>query len=122
MGKQDLGTQNRRIHSMMREFHLLWRMLNLPPLTELRAFEAAASHLSFKSAADELGVTPTAISHQIRLLEEYCEQPLFRRRPRPLALTESGSKLFSVVREGLDSFSIAISGVREGAEQRPLKV
>jgi LysR family glycine cleavage system transcriptional activator len=97
-------------------------MRHLPPLSELRAFEAAARHMSFKSAADELGVTPTAISHQIRLLEEYCGQPLFRRRPRPLALTESGSKLFSVVREGLDSFSIAISGVREGAEQRPLKV
>jgi hypothetical protein len=47
-------------------------MNKLPPLIELRAFEAAARHLSFKKAAAELGVTPTAISHQIRLLEQYC--------------------------------------------------
>jgi len=78
--------------------------------------------MSFKSAADELCVTPTAISHQIRLLEDYCGQPLFRRRPRPLALTDTGSKLFSVVREGLDAFSITLSAVREGVELRPLKV
>ena len=62
-------------------------MKRLPPLVELRAFEAAARHLSFKKAADELGVTPTAISHQIRLLEQYCHRALFRRRPRPLALS-----------------------------------
>jgi LysR family glycine cleavage system transcriptional activator len=65
-------------------------MRKLPPLTELRAFEAAARHLSFKLAAAELGVTPTAISHQVKLLERYCGQPLFRRRPRPLALTWAG--------------------------------
>ena len=47
-------------------------MSKLPPLTELRAFEAAARHLSFKLAAAELGVTPTAISHQIKLLEQHC--------------------------------------------------
>jgi len=44
-------------------------------LTELRAFEAAARHLSFKHAAGELGVTPTAISHQIKLLEQHCGRP-----------------------------------------------
>jgi LysR family glycine cleavage system transcriptional activator len=60
-------------------------MHRLPPLTELRAFEAAARHVSFKKAAAELGLTPTAISHQIRLLEQYCGTALFRRRPRPLA-------------------------------------
>ena len=59
-------------------------MRKLPPLTTLRAFEAAARHLSFKEAAEELGVTPTAISHQIRLLEEFCGRSLFQRRPRPL--------------------------------------
>ncbi|MGH6894573.1 MAG: LysR substrate-binding domain-containing protein [Dongiaceae bacterium] len=97
-------------------------MRSLPPLSELRAFDAAARHLSFKKAADELGVTPTAISHQIRLLEQYCGQPLFRRRPPPLALTETGSNLFSVVREGLDSFSVAFAAAREGVDRRPLKV
>lgn len=97
-------------------------MRNLPPLGELRAFEAAARHLSFKAAADELHVTPTAISHQIRLLEEHCGQPLFRRRPRPLALTAAGTRLFSVVRAGLDTFSVALSAVREEIDHRPLKV
>jgi LysR family glycine cleavage system transcriptional activator len=97
-------------------------MRKLPPLSELRAFEAAARHMSFKKAADELGVTPTAISHHIRLLEEYCGQPLFRRRPPPLALTQAGTNLFSVVRSGLDSFSMAIAAIKESAAQRPLKV
>src|SRR6266511_3800512 len=67
-------------------------MTRLPPLIELRAFEAAARHVSFKKAAAELGVTPTAISHQIRLLEQYCGRALFRRRPRPLSLTEAGDR------------------------------
>jgi Bacterial regulatory helix-turn-helix protein, lysR family len=49
----------------------------LPPLGTLRAFEAAARHLSFKEAARELGLTPMAISHQIRLLEEYCGEAYF---------------------------------------------
>jgi LysR family transcriptional regulator, glycine cleavage system transcriptional activator len=78
--------------------------------------------MSFKSAADELCVTATAISHQIRLLEAYCGQPLFRRHPRPLALTETGRNLFSVVREGLDAFSLALAGIGEGVDHRPLKV
>jgi LysR family transcriptional regulator, glycine cleavage system transcriptional activator len=97
-------------------------MRKLPPLSELRAFDAAARHLSFKKAADELGVTPTAITHQMKLLEQYCGQPLFRRRPRPIALTDAGSRLFSVVRDGLDSFSDALASVRESIDRRPLKV
>jgi LysR family glycine cleavage system transcriptional activator len=51
-------------------------MRKLPPLGSLRAFEAAARHMSFREAANELGVTPTAISHQIRILEDICGQPL----------------------------------------------
>ena len=94
----------------------------LPPLSELRAFDAAARHLSFKKAADELGVTPTAISHQIKLLEDYCGQPLFRRRPRPITLTVAGNNLFAVIRSGLDSFSAAFAMLKEAADQRPLKV
>jgi LysR family glycine cleavage system transcriptional activator len=96
-------------------------MLDLPPLTELRAFEAAARHLSFKAAASELGVTPTAISHQIRLLEQHCGQPLFRRRPRPMALTAAGERLFPVIRDGLAKFAIAFSSVR-GDKRGPLRV
>ena len=90
-------------------------MNKLPPLIELRAFDAAARHLSFKKAAAELGVTPTAISHQIRLLERYCGRALFRRRPRPLTLTEAGARLFPVIRDGLEAFATAIAAVkREG--------
>jgi LysR family transcriptional regulator, glycine cleavage system transcriptional activator len=97
-------------------------MRSLPPLAQLRAFEAAARHLSFKAAADELAVTPTAISHQIKLLESYCGHPLFRRRPPPLALTAAGARLFPVIREGLDSFADALSAVHELPRERSLKV
>jgi LysR family glycine cleavage system transcriptional activator len=65
--------------------------------------------MSFGKAAVELGVTPTAISHQIRLLEQICKQPLFRRRPRPLALTRAGERLFPVLQNGFDAFATAIA-------------
>jgi LysR family glycine cleavage system transcriptional activator len=97
-------------------------MQKLPPLAELRAFEAAARCLSFKLAAAELGVTPTAVSHQIRLLEAYCGQPLFRRQPRPVALTWAGQQLFPAVRDGFESFTEAINGVRAGAAGARLRV
>jgi LysR family glycine cleavage system transcriptional activator len=84
-------------------------MRKLPPLGSLRAFEAAARHLSFREAAAEPGVTPTAISHQIRILEEICGKPLFRRRPRPLSLTGTGRRLFPLIRHGFDSFAAAIA-------------
>ena len=97
-------------------------MRRLPPLASLRAFAAAARHLSFKTAAAELGVTPTAISHQIRLLEETCGRPLFQRRPRPLRLTRVGERLFPVLRNGLDAFASAIASVNEGPGQGPLRL
>lgn len=97
-------------------------MHKLPPLIELRAFEAAARHLSFQKAAAELGVTPTAISHQIGLLEQYCGRALFRRRPRPLSLTDAGAQLFPAIRSGLETFATAISAVRQVNDQQPLRV
>lgn len=97
-------------------------MKRLPPLIELRAFEAAARHLSFKVAAAELGVTPTAISHQIKLLEQHCGQPLFRRRPRPLTLTWAGEQLFPVVRDGFESFADALTTVQGRATSGRLHV
>ena len=97
-------------------------MDKLPPLIELRAFDAAARHLSFKKAAAELGVTPTAISHQIRLLERYCGRALFRRRPRPLSLTEAGACLFPIIRDGLEAFATAIATVRRERDKQPLRV
>jgi LysR family glycine cleavage system transcriptional activator len=94
-------------------------MPKLPPLVELRAFEAVARCRSFKVAAAELGVTPTAVSHQIKLLEAYCGQALFRRQPRPITLTWAGEQLFPVVRDGFGSFVEAIGVVRkEGSAAR----
>jgi LysR family transcriptional regulator, glycine cleavage system transcriptional activator len=94
----------------------------LPPLGTLRAFEAAARHLSFKEAANELGLTPTAISHQIRLLEQHCGEKLFRRRPRPLALSDAGARLFPTVRDGFDAFASALASLSGNAEAKPLRV
>ncbi|HUN98975.1 MAG TPA: LysR family transcriptional regulator, partial [Bradyrhizobium sp.] len=98
-------------------------MRRLPPLGTLRAFEAAARHLSFKEAAKELGLTPTAISHQVRLLEEYCGKTLFRRRPRPLALSDAGASLFPAIRDGFDVFASALASLAGGeAGEKPLRI
>ena len=105
----------------MNRIQLSWFfMRKLPPLKALRAFEAAARHMSFKAAADELALTPTAISHQIRLIETELGRPLFRRRPRPLTLTPAGAALFPVVRSGFDSIAEAIAMARsEDVPPRP---
>ena len=84
----------------------------LPPLNALRAFEAAARHLSFKKAADELAVTPTAISHQLRSLEDYLGFALFRRLTRAIELTDEGRAMLPKVREGLECFAAAIENTR----------
>ena len=62
----------------------------IPPLLSLRVFEAVARHLSFSSAAQELNVTQSAVSHHIKKLEEDILPLLFARRPRAVALTEAG--------------------------------
>src|SRR5262245_58453553 len=80
-------------------------MRKLPPLSALRAFEAAARHLSFKRAAEELCVTPTAISHQVRLLEETLGVRLFERRTRQVVTTAEGQLLYPVLRDGFDAFA-----------------
>ncbi|MCX8955411.1 LysR family transcriptional regulator, partial [Ruegeria sp. NA] len=69
------------------------RHYNLPPLTTLSAFEAAARHLSFKEAASELSVTPGAVSHQIKALESELGAALFVRKHRGVELTEDGQDL-----------------------------
>jgi LysR family glycine cleavage system transcriptional activator len=83
-----------------------------PPLNALRAFEAAARHLSFKKAAQELHVTPGAISHQIKLLEANLGVMLFRRLTRALELTPDAYLLLPKVREGMDSLHAAVERVR----------
>ncbi|MDU8923883.1 transcriptional regulator GcvA [Pasteurellaceae bacterium LIM206] len=66
----------------------------LPPLNSLKAFESAAKHLSFTKAADELFVTQAAVSHQIKLLEDFLGIALFKRKNRALELTEAGQQYF----------------------------
>jgi LysR family glycine cleavage system transcriptional activator len=80
---------------------------SFPPLHTLVAFEAAARHLSFTEAAEELFVTPGAISHQIKALEAYLGLKLFHRLPRALALTGEGQSYLIVVRDTLDRLSAA---------------
>ena len=92
-------------------------MRKLPPLSALRAFEAAARHGSFKRASEELGVTATAVSHQMAALEAHLGVKLFDRKIRKVALTPAGQGLFPVLRAGLDSFAQAISHV-SGPEGR----
>ncbi|WAM50604.1 LysR substrate-binding domain-containing protein [Vreelandella venusta] len=80
----------------------------LPSLSSLRAFEAAARHESAKQAAQELSVTATAISHQVRGLEEALGVPLFLRKPRQLELTAQGRELQQVLETAFDSISSAV--------------
>src|SRR5262245_16107784 len=75
---------------------------SLPPLNALRAFEAAARHLSFTDAADELAVTQAAISHQIRGLEDRMGLKLFVRRNREILLSEAGQAYLPGVRQAFD--------------------
>ena len=83
----------------------------LPPLNALRAFEAAARHLSLSRAADELSVTPAAVSHQIRTLEDHLGVPLFRRDGRSLLLTDAGQACLPGIREGFERLSSAIDEI-----------
>lgn len=98
------------------------QMRKIPPLNALRAFEAAARHKSFTKAAAELGVTPTAISHQVKLLEDTIGHSLFRRFPRPLALTAEGQRLFPAIRDSLDSMAEAVQDITAPARQPVLRV
>ena len=76
-------------------------------LTGLRALEAAARHLSFSKAAEELGVTPAAISNQIKALETQYSVQLFHRMTRAVELTEAGQAVWPLLRQGFDKLSSA---------------
>ena len=88
----------------------------LPPLSAMRAFESAARHLSFKKAAEELHVTPAAISQQIKALESYLGVSLFHRLTRALEITAQGRAMLPKIREGFDCFAAAIDSTRQEAE------
>ncbi|RXJ72527.1 transcriptional regulator [Veronia nyctiphanis] len=94
----------------------------LPPLNSLRVFEAAARHLSFTRAAEELFVTQAAVSHQIKALEEFLGLKLFRRRNRSLLLTEEGQSYFQDIRDIFTSISDATSKVLERGSKGALTI
>lgn len=89
---------------------------HLPPLSAIRVFEAAARHLSFTRAADELGMTQAAVSYQIKLLEERVGAPLFLRRPREVALTEAGQLLAPRLRDAFDILREAFTHLADQSE------
>ncbi|MDP8913913.1 MAG: LysR family transcriptional regulator [Pseudomonadota bacterium] len=92
------------------------------PLNALRAFEGAARHLSFTNAAIELCVTPAALSHQVKALEERLGVLLFRRLPRGLALTDEGQMLLPVLRDSFDRIADALGRFRGGMMREVLTV
>jgi DNA-binding transcriptional LysR family regulator len=83
----------------------------MPSLLALRTFEAAARLGSFKAAACELAVTPTAVSHQIRSLEDQLEVPLFIRRTRAVELTESGRRLAGAAHQAFQQIALALEDI-----------
>lgn len=94
----------------------------LPPLTALRAFDAAARHMSFAKAAEELNVTPAALSFQIKSLEEHLGQPLFRRLNRAVELTEAGRTLAPGAAKGFATLQTAWSATRRLQDNTTLTI
>ena len=94
----------------------------LPPLNALRAFEAAARHLNFSRAADELSVTPGAVSQQIQNLEDYIGAALFKRTPKGLLLTDAAQIALPALREAFDRLAEAASMLTAAVDGRRLTV
>ncbi len=94
----------------------------LPPLNSLRVFEAAARHLSFTRAAEELFVTQAAVSHQIKALEEFLGLKLFRRQNRSLLLTEEGQSYFLDIKDIFTAISDATTKVLERSAKGTLTI
>src|SRR5258708_8329293 len=91
---------------------------SMPPLTALRAFEAAARHLSLTKAATELHVTAGALSHQIRGLEELLGLKLFERGVRSIALTPAGRQLYPGLHTGVSHIHDAVTALSRQSQQR----
>jgi len=97
-------------------------MRRLPPLNSIRAFEATARHLSFSKAADELNVTPGAVSQQVKVLEDYLNLKLFKRKNRMILLTDEAQICLPLLSEGLDKLSQGIDSIREQSNHKPLTI
>lgn len=98
------------------------RRFDLPPLDLLETFEAAARHLSFTRAADELALTQSAVSRQIQALEERLGVALFARLHRALRLTEAGERLLAVTADMLKQLHGVTAELRPGARKRMVVV
>lgn len=85
--------------------------LRLPPMNTLRLFESAGRHLSFRRAAQELRITPSAVSHGVQTLEDWLGVPLFARTGRSLALTDAGKSFLPCVSEALTLLSVGTDRV-----------
>jgi LysR family glycine cleavage system transcriptional activator len=94
----------------------------LPPLNGLRSFEAAARHLSFTHAADELGVTPGAVSQQVKSLEATLGIALFRRLPRSLVLTDAGEAYLPAINAAFKMISTATESTAPALRGRKLRL
>jgi len=94
----------------------------LPPLNALRVFEAAARHLSFKEAANELSITQAAVSHQIKSLEDYLGVQLFKRAGRGVQLTEAARAALPRLREGFDALAAAVETIHVRADETDLEI
>ena len=105
----------------MNEIHVM-KSRDLPPLSALRAFEAAARNLSFRKAAEELGLTQSAISHQVAGLERHFGTSLFDRAGRRIALTPAGRLLFPRIRDGFDRFARGAELLRRSRMSDDLRV
>lgn len=88
----------------------------LPPLNSLRAFESAGRHLSFTKAAAELHVTPAAVSHQIKTLEDYLGVPLFYRLTRAIQLTEAGQSAIATIGQGFEKLTQGVEQMQAHGE------
>lgn len=97
-------------------------MHKIPPLNALRAFEAAARHLSLTKAAAELNVTPGAVSHQLRGLEAMLRIRLFERGVRKISLTPAGRMLYPGLQRGFSQISEAVTDLRQSGNQQVLVV
>ena len=93
-----------------------------PPLKALRAFEAAARHLSLSKAADELFVSAGAVSQQVKLLEGYLSTPLFERQHRQITLTDAGNALFPGITAAFDQINQTVNRVIKLDQNKPLTV
>src|SRR5437879_9492561 len=97
-------------------------LYRLPRWNALRGFEAAARHLSFKEAAQELSITQAAVSHQIKSREEYLGVELCRRAGRGVQLTEAARACLPKLREGFEALAAAVETVHVRADETDLQI